>query len=539
MQQKIIVFSLIAIMLIIGTPVAFSATLGDQWDSLKTSLVESEKMMIFHFDLKTYQTEKVDLKLKDQIKTSKIDALKKLQIANTTYFDNFKEAALAVDAESDVLITNAFLDNENMLVSGNVEQASLNRQIIDKTIYKIVFMKMELAITQNHSADFLSWFTVMEKKFKISTTYPEIDSLAVDIRANPTLLSVNGPQITERLLEIFKLKTVEEIAEAIAAVDKGDVKSAKTFTYEGLYYYRTLYPSVEEKLGSESANELLHLMESALVVTTSDKSLDIMKADLEEISEKIELIIRKYEGGDVSSTGLTLSGIRDRLNLVQVEYVNAVKDGKITDQVEYDETIVFLTKATEIFNNNKIALMELSNSDTISLENNLVSMNEIIATKGSTDEISILVEKSLSVIATLQDLSGGETQIDVLKYFDEIERLLKESKTAYRSGNTQAAFDLVTQAYLDNYEFVEDPLGKIDPDLVLKIEMDMRENLRNMIKSNESPDEVDAQVDTILNDLAQAKKVIPEFGTITMIILAVSIVSLIGLTVRSKMSLGV
>ncbi|MEK6931811.1 MAG: PEFG-CTERM sorting domain-containing protein, partial [Thermoproteota archaeon] len=99
------------------------------------------------------------------------------------------------------------------------------------------------------------------------------------------------------------------------------------------------------------------------------------------------------------------------------------------------------------------------------------------------------------------------------------------------------AFDLVTQAYLDNYEFVEGPLGEVDSELVLKIEIDMRENLRDMIKSNESSDKVDAQIDMILSDLAQAKKVVPEFGTVTMMILAVAIVSIIGFTARSKISL--
>jgi|CXWL01.1.fsa_nt_gi predicted secreted protein with PEFG-CTERM motif len=536
--QKIFLFGLIAFVLTVSTPVAFSATLGDQWDSLKTSLLDAEKMTTFHFDLLDYQAEKVDLKLKDQIKTTKIDAMKKLQTAKTIYSDNFKDTALAVDAQSDMIITNALSDAENMLVSGDVEKASLNRQIIDKTIYKIAFMKMESAIAQNNSTDFLSWFNVMEKKFKISTTYPKIDSLVAGIRSNPALLSVNGPQITEKLLEIFKLKTVEELEEAIASLDKGDIQSAKTFTHEGLYYYRTLHPSVEEKLGSESANDLLHLMESALDVTTSDKSTDVIKAELKDISENVELIIRQYEGGDISEIGLALSGIKDRLTLVEIEYLAAVKDGKITNQVEYDETVVFLTKATEIFNNNKMTLMELSNSDVTSLEKNLADMNEIITAKGSTNEISILVGTSITNIATLQDLSGGETQIDILEYFDEIERLLNEAKTAYRSGNAQMAFDLVTQAYLDNYEFVEGPLGEVDSELVLKIEIDMRENLRDMIKSNESSDKVDAQIDMILSDLAQAKKVVPEFGTVTMMILAVAIVSIIGFTARSKISLG-
>ena len=513
-QQKTILFSLIALTFIISTPVAFSATLGDQWDSMKTFLSSAEKS------------------------TTQDESLTNLQAAKTIYSDNFKDAAISVDIESDMLITNAFSNTESMLTIGNIEQASLNRQIIDKTIYKIAFMKMELSIIQNNSADFLSWFTVMEKKFKISENYPAINSLSMDIKSNPSILSVNGPQITEELLEIFKLKTVEELEEAIAALDKVDVKSAKTFTYEGLYYYRTLHPSIEEKLGADTANELLHEMESALNITMSDKPIDVMKAEIKHISEEVELIIRQYEGGNTSETGLALSGIKDRLNLVKIEYFDAVKDGKIINQEEYDETIVFLTKSIEIFNSNKMTFTELSDSDAKSLEKNLEEIEDIVTAKGSVDEVGTLVEKSLTNIASLQDLSSI-VQIDILEYFDEIERLLTESKTAYRSGDTKTAFNLVTSAYLDNYEFVEGPLGEVDPELMSKIEINMREKLRNMIKANESPDIIDAQIDMILIDLAQAKKVVPEFGTLVILILSVAIISIIGLTAKSRLSIRV
>lgn len=501
-------------MFIISTPVAFSATLGDQWDSLKASLSSAEKS------------------------STKDESLTNLQTAKNIYTDNFKNAAILVDAESDMLITSAFSNTESMLTAGNIEQASLNRQIIDKTIYKIAFMKMQSAITQNNPADFLSWFSVMEKKFKISENYSAINSLSMDVKSNPSLLSVNGPQITEKLLEIFKLKTVEELEEAIVALDKGDLKSAKTFTYEGLYYYRTLHPSIEEKIGAESANELLHKMESTISVTMSDKTIDVMKAEISQISEEVELIIRQYEGGDVSETGLALSGIKDRLNLVKVEYLDAVKDSQIINQEEYDETVVFLTKAIEIFNSNKLAFTELSESATNSLEKNLIDIDSIVSAKGSTDQVGTLVEESLVNITILQEF-GGIVEIDILEYFDEIERLLNESKIAYRNGDTKTAFDLATSAYLDNYEFVEGPLGEIDPELVLKIEIDMREKLRNMIKNNESPDKVDAQIDMILVDLAQAKKVIPEFGTIVMLILSIAIISTIGLTAKSRLSIKV
>ncbi|MFB5638350.1 MAG: PEFG-CTERM sorting domain-containing protein, partial [Nitrosarchaeum sp.] len=120
-------------MVIVSTPAAFSATLGDEWNSLKSSLSSAEKA------------------------TTENESLTHLQTAKDIYANTFKNAALEVDTKSDTLITNAFSDTEKLLIAGDVKQASLNRQIIDKTIYKIAFMKMELAITQNNPSDFLSW----------------------------------------------------------------------------------------------------------------------------------------------------------------------------------------------------------------------------------------------------------------------------------------------------------------------------------------------------------------------------------------------
>ncbi|NIP62925.1 MAG: PEFG-CTERM sorting domain-containing protein, partial [Nitrosopumilaceae archaeon] len=89
----------------------------------------------------------------------------------------------------------------------------------------------------------------------------------------------------------------------------------------------------------------------------------------------------------------------------------------------------------------------------------------------------------------------------------------------------QTAFNLVSEAYLDNYEFIEGPLGEIDHELMIKIETDMREDLRNMIQTNAPVPQVDAQIDMILADMSEVRKVIPEFGTIAALILAVAIIS--------------
>ncbi|MDH5659277.1 MAG: PEFG-CTERM sorting domain-containing protein [Nitrosopumilus sp.] len=505
-QDKLTFFGLMTLVLVSGVPLVFSAGLGDDWNSIKSSLSDGEKALTV------------------------TDSLSHVGDAQSIYVSSFKNAAVKVDVESDTLIETAFKDIKTNHSSGDVEKASLNRQIIDKTIYKIAFMKMESAIEKNDSIEFLNWYDVMEKKFKISEKEYTANSLLAQIKSDNSLLSTNSPAITKELLGIFKLKTIEELEEAIAALDEGNIKDAKKFTYEGLYYYRTLHPSIEEKLGAETANKLLHEMEEAIEVTMSGKSAQEMKVKMEHILEEAELIIREYEGGNTSETGLALSGIKDRLSLVEVEYTDAVKDGKIVDQEEYDETVVFLAKATEIFNQNKMTFKELSDSDTLSLENNLKEIDKVVTSKDNPNKVSILVGKGINSIATLENLAGGSVQTDTVEHIVEIERLLNEAKKEYRAGNTQIAFDLVSQAYLDNYEFVEGPLGEVDHDLMEKIEIDMREELRNMIKSNASPDSVDNQIDMILIDLTEAKKIVPEFGTIALLVLFVAVASIIVLS---------
>lgn len=494
-------------------PLAFSASLGDDWSSITSSLSNGEKSEIIE------------------------ESLSHLSDARSTYEHIFKDAAIEVDVQSNVLIETAFDDIENNLKSGDIEMASLNRQVIDKTIYKIAFMKMETAVDTNNSVDFVNWYSVLEKKFKITEVNYDSNLLVNKIISDSSTLPTNGPLILDELLSIFQLKTIEELEEAAAALEEGDVKSAKKFTYEGLYYYRTLHPAVEDKLGTDLANELLHKMEGAIKVTMSDQTPVEMKSEIEHIASDVELLIREYEGGDTSNVGLALSGIKDRLNLVEIEYLDAVDNGKIINQVEYDETVVFLEKATSIFTSVKQSLIELSESDATSLENNLMEINSIVSAKGKTSEVSILVGKSLNSVASLETLAGGAVEVDIFQYFNEIERLLTEAKTVYRNGDSSLAFDLVSEAYLDNYEFVEGPLGEVDHDLMEKIENDMRVDLRNMITTKESPDVIDAQVDKIMTDLATAKKVVPEFGTITIMVLAIAIISIIALSSKSKLGL--
>jgi hypothetical protein len=104
--------------------------------------------------------------------------------------------------------------------------------------------------------------------------------------------------------------------------------------------------------------------------------------------------------------------------------------------------------------------------------------------------------------------NAGEGGANLGGYFDTIDRLLITAQAAYANGDSDLAFELVSTAYLDNYEFLEAPIGEVDKDLMHEIEDDMREELRNMIQSGSTNDLIEAQITKISNDLNNAQSIL-------------------------------
>ena len=134
----------------------------------------------------------------------------------------------------------------------------------------------------------------------------------------------------------------------------------------------------------------------------------------------------------------------------------------------------------------------------------------------------------------------NQDEDDLLKYVDSIRELLEQTKQEYGNGNTDLALSLATKAYLDNYEFLEAPLVELgEEDLMEEVEDMLREDLREMIKNDAPSSDVNEHIDAILVKMDTIAKVVPEFGTIAIIILAASIISVIAVTAKSKITLRV
>ena len=121
------------------------------------------------------------------------------------------------------------------------------------------------------------------------------------------------------------------------------------------------------------------------------------------------------------------------------------------------------------------------------------------------------------ITAIQRDLLQTETiAIDKANLYDVIRNLYSELFIAVNSNDYSTAEELAIEAYLENFEYLESDIEKVDESLLNSLELDMRENLRNMIIQKENPAVIMQFVETsILPDLAKAEEMTSKLDSIT------------------------
>ena len=71
---------------------------------------------------------------------------------------------------------------------------------------------------------------------------------------------------------------------------------------------------------------------------------------------------------------------------------------------------------------------------------------------------------------------------DPLTILSNIRNLLDKAITELNKGNYTGASELVDIAYIDNYEYIEDPLKELDKDLMEETEVMIREDFASAIE---------------------------------------------------------
>ena len=99
-----------------------------------------------------------------------------------------------------------------------------------------------------------------------------------------------------------------------------------------------------------------------------------------------------------------------------------------------------------------------------------------------------------------------EEKSDPLAILSNIRSLLDKSITELNAGNYESASELVDVAYIDNYEYIEDPLKELDQVLIKETELMIREDLASAIEDKMSLDEITTLHNNIKSNLDMAEK---------------------------------
>jgi hypothetical protein len=99
-----------------------------------------------------------------------------------------------------------------------------------------------------------------------------------------------------------------------------------------------------------------------------------------------------------------------------------------------------------------------------------------------------------------------QEESDPLTILSNIRNLLDKSITELNTGNFTGASELVDIAYIDNYEYIEDPLKDLDKDLMEETEVMIREDLASAIEDKKPLNEITTLHNNIKSNLDMAEK---------------------------------
>ncbi|PIY90665.1 MAG: iron permease [Nitrosopumilales archaeon CG_4_10_14_0_8_um_filter_34_8] len=211
---------------------------------------------------------------------------------------------------------------------------------------------------------------------------------------------------------------------------------------------------------------------------------------------------------------LSLVPLGENLNII-VAFILSETDEQYQMFIQHqtDESY-FMTLS--LLDHSKIVLNQYSIPDErlkLELDSFFSDLDKSVANKSNFVAVGNLIT------AIQRDLLQTETiAIDKANLYEVIRNLYSELFIAVNSNDYSTAEELAIEAYLENFEYLESDIEKVDESLLNSLELDMRENLRNRIIQKENPTTIIQFVETsILPDLAKAEEMTSKLDSITSI----------------------
>ncbi len=302
------------------------------------------------------------------------------------------------------------------------------------------------------------------------------------------------------------------------SLDKGNLEMAFAHAF---IPHSTTFPAIKNQLGQTAGEQSTKQLESLLTdlplrMRTGEYSEEKARESIGQIRILLDQISQQSVGPEFLSDKGTVSQavvflLRDAVQSYATTISNASNgsdSANLQQAIDYENAVGLVQIAHQNYQKTLSPLIEDSRRR-IEIESFFNELESSLAQKIDNESILRLtaaIERDLAEELSVSE--GSESTSEHQQYFATIRTLLSNVISEVNNGNYEQADQYAISAYLDNYEYLEAPIEKHDPNLMVSIEEEMREELRRMIQARESVESIETFVNGILVKLDEAEELL-------------------------------
>jgi high-affinity iron transporter len=332
--------------------------------------------------------------------------------------------------------------------------------------------------------------------------------------------SVYGQELSDTdalivMVNIERIRTQLWLAEQSLDKDNPEMAFAHAFIP-----HTTTFPAIKNQLTETAGEQSTMQLESLLTdlplrMRTGEYSEEKTRQTIGQIRGLLDEISQRSIGPEfLSDKGMVSQVVVFLLRDAAQSYttISNASDGSgsenLQQDIDYENAAGLAQISHQNYQKTLSPLIEDSRRKT-EIESFFNELESSLAQKMDNESILRLttaIERDLAEELSVSERS--ESTSEHQQYFATIRTLLSNVTSKVNNGNYEQADQYAVSAYLDNYEYLEAPIEKHDPDLMVTIEEEMREELRRMIEARESVESIEAFVNGILVKLDRAEELL-------------------------------
>jgi predicted lipid-binding transport protein (Tim44 family) len=332
--------------------------------------------------------------------------------------------------------------------------------------------------------------------------------------ANATTTNESNATLVEFVSNIEQIRG--HLEQALINKESGNDTLAQTHS---LHPIEEVYSSIEEQLVNQN-NTLNQTLSTAL----QNLSSTVTTADLQDFESQIgnvNMLLNNsvqtlIPSSELNNPAFNASVVGRLLHLAGHEYEEAVANGTIIEVIEYQDAQAFIHRGESIFKSSASRINQSLAHEVQEVNEFFSNLNGAVNNRDEPGTVETTINGIIHELAEITGLSesqliGEETDAeeqDPIAIINNIKSLLTQLIAAYGSQDYQGAERIATEAYLENYEFIEAPLAQQDQQLMEQTEVMLREELRQMITDRVPIEQIEQHITMINANLDRAAELL-------------------------------